>query len=125
MLGLKEPFTRGLSPSTLALSETAIRGIEDNSRTEESIKDQGSSTTDITKLYRQIESKLEAIADRLLRSKMHDNDNILQNVQFIIERIFIAEAMKIAQSNISQASKLLGINRNTLSKKLKEIERIP
>jgi DNA-binding protein Fis len=125
MLGLKKPFTKGLSPSTLAVSETAMHGIEDNSRTEESMKDQGSSTTDITKLYRQIESKLETIADRLLRSKMHDNDNILQSVQFIMERIFIAEAMKIAQSNISQASKLLGINRNTLSKKLKEIEKIP
>jgi DNA-binding protein Fis len=125
MLGLKEPFTMDLSPSTLAVSATPIRGIEGNSRTEESTKDQGSATTDITKLYKQIEGKLETIADKLLRSKMHDNDNILQNIQFMLERIFIAEAMKIAQSNISQASKLLGINRNTLSKKLKEIERIP
>jgi len=44
-------------------------------------------------------------------------------VQAMMEKIFIASAMKISDNNISQASKLLGINRNTLSKKLKEMQR--
>ena len=78
---------------------------------------------DINKLYKQVEGKLESIVDKLLISKMNDKDNILQSVQTMMEKIFIASAMKISDNNISQASKLLGINRNTLSKKLKEIER--
>jgi DNA-binding protein Fis len=44
-------------------------------------------------------------------------------VQAMMEKIFITSAMKISGNNISQASKLLGINRNTLSKKLKEMQR--
>jgi len=78
---------------------------------------------DINRLYRQVEGKLESIVDKLLISKMNDNDNILQSVQAMMEKIFITSAMKISGNNISQASKLLGINRNTLSKKLKEMQR--
>jgi len=80
-------------------------------------------TGEINKLYKQVEGKLESIVDKLLISKMNDNDNILQSVQAMMEKIFIASAMKISDNNVSQASKLLGINRNTLSKKLKEMER--
>ena len=85
------------------------------------MKDQG---TDILKLYKQVEGKLEAIVEKLLISKMNDDENVLQNVQDMMERIFIASAMKIAQNNICQASKLLGINRNTLSKKLKQMQQM-
>lgn len=83
------------------------------------MKDQ---TTDISKLYKQVEGKLESVVEKLLTTKMDDNDNILQNVQEMMERIFIAAAMKIAHNNICQASKLLGINRNTLSKKLRQMQ---
>ncbi len=83
---------------------------------------QGINSADISKLYKQVEGKLESIVEKLLISKMNDNDNILQSVQTMMEKIFIASAMKISANNVSQASKLLGINRNTLSKKLKEIE---
>jgi transcriptional regulator of acetoin/glycerol metabolism len=76
---------------------------------------------DIDKLYDLFEVKLEFIADNLLLSKTTNNDNILMNVQAVIEKVFIISAMKISNSNISKASKLLGINRNTLSKKLKEL----
>lgn len=76
---------------------------------------------DMYRLYRQVEGKLEAIVEKLLASKTNESDNILQNMHIMIERIFIASAMKIANNNVSQASRLLGINRNTLSKKLKEI----
>ena len=76
------------------------------------------------KLYKQVEGKLEAIVEKLLISKMNDDENVLQNVQDMMERIFIASAMKIAQNNICQASKLLGINRNTLSKKLKQMQQM-
>jgi transcriptional regulator of acetoin/glycerol metabolism len=77
---------------------------------------------DIDKLYDLFEVKLEFIADNLLLSKTNNNDNILMNVQAVIEKVFIISAMKISNNNISKASKLLGINRNTLSKKLKELK---
>jgi DNA-binding NtrC family response regulator len=73
------------------------------------------------KLYKMFEVKLEHIADNLLLSKIDDNDNVLFNIQTIIEQVFISSAMKISNNNISGASKLLGINRNTLSKKLKNV----
>jgi DNA-binding protein Fis len=77
---------------------------------------------DIGKLYNLFEVKLEFIADNLLLSKTNNNDNILLNVQAVVEKVFIISAMKISNGNISKASKLLGINRNTLSKKLKELK---
>jgi DNA-binding protein Fis len=85
------------------------------------MKEQGTNSGDIGKLYKQVEGKIETIVEKLLISKMNDNDNVLQNVQAMMEKIFIASAMKISANNVSQASKLLGINRNTLSKKLKEM----
>ena len=87
------------------------------------MKEQGINSGDINRLYKQVEGKLESIVEKLLISKMNDNDNILQSVQAMMEKIFITSAMKISANNISQASKLLGINRNTLSKKLKEMQR--
>jgi DNA-binding protein Fis len=86
------------------------------------MKEQGINSGDINRLYKQVEGKIESIAEKLLISKMNDNDNILQSVQAMMEKIFITSAMKISANNISQASKLLGINRNTLSKKLKEMQ---
>jgi DNA-binding protein Fis len=83
------------------------------------MKDQAA---DVSRLYKQVEGKLESIVEKLLISKINDSENILQNVQDMMERIFIASAMKIAQNNVCQASKLLGINRNTLSKKLKQMQ---
>lgn len=76
---------------------------------------------DINLVYRQVESKLETIVERLLRSKMNDKENVLESMQGMIERIFITSAMRIADNNITQAARLLGINRNTLSKKLRQI----
>ncbi len=70
------------------------------------------------------EIKLEYIADNILSSKANNNDNILSVLQTVIEKVFIISAMKISDNNISKASKLLGINRNTLSKKLKELNEV-
>jgi DNA-binding protein Fis len=86
------------------------------------MKEQTTSTPDMNRLYKQVEGKLETIVERLLISKMNEDDNVLQSVQTMMERVFITSAMKIANNNICQASKLLGINRNTLSKKLKELQ---
>ena len=72
-------------------------------------------------LYEFIEVKLEDIADNLLLSKMNNNDSVLLDVQKMIEKVFIISAMKISNNNVSSASKLLGVNRNTLSKKLKNL----
>lgn len=72
--------------------------------------------------YKHVEVKLEDIVDKLLNSKLNDSDNVLFNVQNLIEKVFIKSAMKLSANNVSKASKLLGINRNTLSKKIKEAE---
>ena len=58
-------------------------------------------------LYNIFEIKIEHIAHSLLLSK-------------VIEKVFIDSSMKISKNNISKAAALLGINRNTLSKKLKK-----
>jgi DNA-binding protein Fis len=76
----------------------------------------------INEYYNNIEVKFEDIVDKILKSKVNDCDNILLNVQNLIEKIFIKSALKLADNNVSKASKLLGINRNTLSKKIKEIQ---
>jgi DNA-binding protein Fis len=86
------------------------------------MKEQPISGTEINRLYKQVEGKLENIVERLLVTKMNEDDNILQSVQTMMERIFITTAMRITADNISQASKLLGMNRNTLSKKLREMK---
>ncbi|MCX5807941.1 MAG: hypothetical protein NTX36_00975 [Proteobacteria bacterium] len=70
-------------------------------------------------LYNIFEVKMEHIARNLLLSKVNDTDNVLMEVQAIIEKIFIGSAMKLSKNNISKAAKLLGINRNTLAKKLR------
>ncbi|MCX5816830.1 MAG: helix-turn-helix domain-containing protein [Proteobacteria bacterium] len=63
---------------------------------------------------------MEHIAKNLLLSKVNDKDKVLMEIQAIIEKVFIGSAMKLSKNNVSKAAKLLGINRNTLSKKLKE-----
>jgi DNA-binding protein Fis len=76
--------------------------------------------SDITKLYKTFESRLEPFAEKLLISNVSDEDNILGGVQSMIERIFIRAAMKLSNNNVSRAAKLLGMSRNTLNRKLKE-----
>jgi DNA-binding protein Fis len=83
------------------------------------MKDLSSNASDYAKLYKQFESKLESVVDKLLASKTSEDDNLLQTIQAMTEKVFIACAMKISNNNVTQASKLLGINRNTLSKKVK------
>ncbi len=85
-------------------------------------KEQAVSAPDINRLYKQVEGKLENIVEKLLISKVNDKDNILQNVQTMMERIFITAAMKMTDDNVVRAARLLGINRNTLSKKLREMK---
>lgn len=74
--------------------------------------------TDKTRLYNTFEIKIDDIAKSLLLTNTDEKDAILLNIQNSIERIFINTAMQISNNNISKAAKLLGINRNTLSKKL-------
>ncbi len=75
--------------------------------------------SNISKLYKSFESQLEGFAERLLTTKVSDEDNVLGDVQAMIERIFIRAAMKLSNSNVSKAAKLLGMSRNTLIRKLK------
>jgi transcriptional regulator with PAS, ATPase and Fis domain len=75
--------------------------------------------SNISKLYKSFESQLEGFAEKLLTTKVSDQDNVLGDVQATIERIFIRAAMKLSNSNVSKAAKLLGMSRNTLIRKLK------
>jgi len=76
-----------------------------------------------TKLYQFLEIKLDNIAEKILISKASYKENIILEVQRVIEKIFVNAAMKVSKNNISKAAKLLGINRNTLSKKIKEYQK--
>lgn len=78
-------------------------------------------TGDVSRFYRQMELKLESVVEGILLSKLDERDNILANMQSVMERMFVTSAMRMAQGNISRAARLLGINRNTLSKKLKAL----
>ena len=75
--------------------------------------------SNISRLYKSFESQLEGFAERLLTTKISEEDNVLGDVQAMIERIFIRAAMKLSNSNVSRAAKLLGMSRNTLIRKLK------
>jgi DNA-binding protein Fis len=72
-----------------------------------------------------LESKFENVAERLLLSQVDEKDDVLSITQHIIERIFVTTAMNLVNNNITKASKLLGMSRNTLSKKLRESGRLP
>jgi DNA-binding protein Fis len=76
--------------------------------------------SDQDRLVKSFESKLEVLAEKLLVSPVSDRDSVLEGVQGMIERVFIRAALKLAKNNVSKASKLLGMNRNTLNRKLKE-----
>jgi DNA-binding protein Fis len=73
-------------------------------------------------IYRLVEAKLEHIVDNLLSAKNNGDDSILLDIHQTIEKIFITSAMRLKNNNVTQAAKLLGINRNTLSKKLKGLD---
>jgi len=77
-------------------------------------------SSNISKLYKSFESQLEEFAEKILTTKINDDDDILPGVQTMIERIFIRAAMRASKSNVSKAAKLLGLSRNTLIRKLKE-----
>jgi DNA-binding protein Fis len=76
-------------------------------------------SSNINKLYKSFESQLEGFAEKLIATKVNDEDNVLGDVQAMIERLFIRAAMKLSNSNVSKAAKLLGMSRNTLIRKLK------
>ena len=76
--------------------------------------------SNVSKLYKSFESQLEEFAERLLTTKITEDDNIFGGFQLMIERIFIKAAMRATKNNVSKAAKLLGMSRNTLIRKLKE-----
>jgi transcriptional regulator of acetoin/glycerol metabolism len=76
--------------------------------------------SNVGKLYKSFESQLEGLAERMLTTKISDDENVLGGVQLTIERIFIKAALKLANGNVSKAAKLLGMSRNTLIRKLKD-----
>ncbi|OPY05137.1 MAG: DNA-binding protein Fis [Syntrophorhabdus sp. PtaB.Bin184] len=76
-------------------------------------------TKDYRDLYTLLDLKLDNIAEKILLSKVDDGDKVYSNILSHIETIFIQAALKITDNNISKAARLLGMNRNTLSKKLR------
>jgi DNA-binding protein Fis len=77
-----------------------------------------STVNNINGLYGIIEDKIEHIADKILITNEYDDDNVLCNLQVLIEKVFIQRALELSGNNVSKAARLLGINRNTLRKKL-------
>lgn len=74
---------------------------------------------DIKDLYSLIDLKLDNIAEKILLSKVNDDEEVYSKILSHVEDIFIHAALKITRNNISKAARLLGVNRNTLSKKLR------
>ncbi|MBP7529602.1 MAG: hypothetical protein KA801_16900 [Syntrophorhabdaceae bacterium] len=77
---------------------------------------------DISDLYSLVDLRLDSIAEKILLSKVNDDDEVYSKILSHVEDIFIQAALKISGNNISKAARLLGINRNTLSKKLRVSE---
>lgn len=73
----------------------------------------------IKDLYSLLDLKLDSIAEKILLSKIDDSDQVYSKILAHVENVFIQAALKITDNNISRAAKLLGMNRNTLSKKLR------
>ncbi len=73
----------------------------------------------IKDLYSLLDIKLESIAEKILLSKVDDGDQVYSTILSHVENVFIQAALKITDNNISRAARLLGMNRNTLSKKLR------
>jgi len=59
----------------------------------------------------------EDIKNKIVNNK----ENIYNDIIIMVEKILIEEALKAANNNISGASKLLGIHRNTIHKKIKQL----
>jgi len=74
---------------------------------------------DVKDLYSLLDLRLDNIAEKILLSKVNEDDEVYLKILSHVEDIFIQAAMKITNNNISRAARLLGINRNTLSKKLR------
>ena len=77
----------------------------------------------ITDFYSLLDLRLEHIAEKILLSKVNDKDDVYLKMLAHVEDVFIQAALKISDNNISKAARLLGINRNTLSKKLRVSEK--
>ena len=77
----------------------------------------------IPDLYSLLDFRLELIAEKILLSKVNDNDDVYLKMLSHVEDVFIQAALRISDNNISRAARLLGINRNTLSKKLRVSEK--
>ncbi len=77
----------------------------------------------IPDLYSLLHLRLETIAEKILLSKVNDSDDVYLTMLSHVEDVFIQAALKLSDNNISKAARLLGINRNTLSKKLRVSEK--
>jgi DNA-binding NtrC family response regulator len=77
----------------------------------------------IPDLYSLLHLRLDTIAEKILLSKVNDDDDVYLTMLSHVEDVFIQAALKISDNNISKAARLLGINRNTLSKKLRVSEK--
>ena len=81
-------------------------------------------TSSIPDLYSLLDIRLELIAEKILLSKVNDDDEVYLTMLSHVEDVFIRAALRISGNNISKAARLLGINRNTLSKKLRVSEKM-
>jgi len=74
-----------------------------------------------TEINNRFSEQLHHKLDGLVRSLIH-NDVDLDYARKQFEHAYIREVLKLHHGNIGQASRALGVHRNTLSKRIKELK---
>ncbi len=74
-----------------------------------------------TELNNRFSEQLHQKLDGLVRSLIHSNVD-LDYARKQFDRAYIRETLKVNQGNIGHAARAMGVHRNTLSKRIKELK---
>ncbi|GAA5113122.1 nitrogen regulation protein NR(I) [Orbus sasakiae] len=113
MSSSKEILPRDL-PTDLLLEESPSHHLQDNSKPH----DVSSQTNHIAVLSEEWQKQLQKWSKQAL---LAGKENILPDVNYHVERILLETALTFTRGHKQDAAKLLGWGRNTLTRKLKEL----